>query len=126
MHQVSIPDFARERGALMRPVLSVNAAKTAVIAIDFQRFFIDAGQPMGNQPARDILDHANRLHAAVRQAGGPVILTQHRVGPPPRTISAVSVPAAQPSCPHEPLARSDTHQLRPATVPPPPHWALAK
>ena len=38
MHQVSIPDFARERGALMRPVLSVNAAQTAVIAIDFQRF----------------------------------------------------------------------------------------
>ena len=126
MHQVSIPDFARERGALMRPVLSVNAAQTAVIAIDFQRFFIDAGQPMGNQHARDILDHANRLHAAVRQAGGLVIFTQHSVGPPPGTMSAASVPAAQPSSPYELLPGSDAYDLHPDIVRAAADWCVVK
>jgi nicotinamidase-related amidase len=80
MHQVSIPAFALERGRLMRPRLALDPKKTAVIAIDFQRFFIDEGQPMGNAHARDILDNANRLHAAVRDAGGMVVFTQHSMG----------------------------------------------
>jgi nicotinamidase-related amidase len=80
MHRTSIPDFAVSRGQLMRPTFAVDGAKTAVIAIDFQRFFIDDDQPMGNAHARDILDNANRLHAAVRNAGGIVVFTQHSMG----------------------------------------------
>ena len=52
---------------------NLDPAKTAVIAVDFQRFFIDEGQPMGNPHARDIIDNANRINAAVRNSGGLVV-----------------------------------------------------
>ncbi len=83
MHKVSIPDYAFQRGAMMRPPLHIVPASTAVLAIDFQRFFIDADQPMANVHARDMLAAANRLHAALRKAGGLVIFTQHSMGPVP-------------------------------------------
>lgn len=93
MHKVSIPDYAVSRGQLMRPPLAITPATTAVIAIDFQRFFIDADQPMGNVHARDILDNANRLHDAVRAAGGLVVLTQHSMETPPAADPQGEYPA---------------------------------
>lgn len=83
MHSLRIPSFATERGALMGLNKPITPTKTAVLAIDFQRFFIDEGQPMGNGHARDILDNANRINAAVRQAGGLVVFTQHSMAPLP-------------------------------------------
>lgn len=77
MHQISIPSSALERGRLFHPTRPIDAARTAVLAIDFQRFFIDVDHPMGNVHARDILENANVLHAAVRSAGGVVAFTQH-------------------------------------------------
>jgi ureidoacrylate peracid hydrolase len=77
MHAVSIPDSARERGRLKGLSKPIDPATTAVLAIDFQRFFIDEGQPMGNPHARDMLENANQLNAAVRDAGGLVVFTQH-------------------------------------------------
>lgn len=82
MHNVDLPLYAVERGRLMHPPSALVPSQTAVVAIDFQRFFIDDGQPMGNPHARDILENANRLHDAVRGAGGLVVFTQHSVGPP--------------------------------------------
>ena len=83
MHVTDIPEFALERGRMMRPDPLIEAPKTAVIAIDFQRFFIDDGQPMGNVHARDVLDNANRINAAVRAAGGLIVFTQHSIEAPP-------------------------------------------
>jgi ureidoacrylate peracid hydrolase len=88
MHKTSLPQFAIERGRMMHPPKPLVPAQTAVLAIDFQRFFIDDGQPMGNPHARDILDDANRLHAAVRNAGGLVIFTQHSIGRPGQGATA--------------------------------------
>ncbi len=82
MHQIVIPDYAVERGRFMHPARALVGARTAVVAIDFQRFFIDDGQPMGNPHARDILANANRLHGAVRDAGGLIVFTQHSMGSP--------------------------------------------
>ncbi|MBX9605094.1 MAG: cysteine hydrolase [Gammaproteobacteria bacterium] len=82
MHKVDLPSYAVERGLLMHPPRALVPSQTAVVAIDFQRFFIDEGQPMGNPHARDILANANRLHGAVRAAGGLVVFTQHSIGPP--------------------------------------------
>ncbi|QYB00411.1 cysteine hydrolase (plasmid) [Rhodococcus sp. USK10] len=79
MHKVSIPSSAVERGNLMGLEKSIDPAKTAVIAIDFQRFFIDEGQPMANEHALDILENANRVNAAVRRTGGLVVFTQHSI-----------------------------------------------
>ena len=85
MHIIDIPEFAIERGRMMRPHPVIEASKTAVLAIDFQRFFIDEGKPMGNVHARDVLDNANRINAAVREAGGLVVFTQHSIEAPPAT-----------------------------------------
>lgn len=82
MHAVSIPSHATKRGAMMGLNKPIDPAKTAVIAIDFQRFFIEEGQPMATEHARDILANANRINAAVRDAGGLVVLTQHSFAAP--------------------------------------------
>ena len=110
MHSVSIPSFATERGLLMGLKRAFEPAKTAVIAIDFQHFFIDEGQPMGNAHARGILDNANRVHAAVRKAGGLVVFTQHSVAPLP-TLSANGEGLAQ-SAP----AQMSAHALLPGSA----------
>lgn len=81
MHNIEIPASAIERGRLFHPAKPINPKRTAVLAIDFQRFFIDEDQPMGNVHARDILENANRLNAAVRAAGGLVVFTQHSMAP---------------------------------------------
>ena len=90
MHQISLPQFAIERGRFMHPPQAFAPLKTAVLAIDFQCFFIDEGQPMGNPHARDILPNANRIHAAVRNAGGLVVLTQHSMVPPTAAATSCS------------------------------------
>lgn len=82
MHVISLPESAVQRGRLMGLDKPIDPATTAVIAVDFQRFFIDDGQPMGNRHARDVLANANRINAAVRNAGGLVVHTQHSVAPP--------------------------------------------
>lgn len=82
MHTISIPDSAVERGRMMGLDKPIDAATTAVVAIDFQNFFVADGEPMGTANARDALVNANRVNAAVRAAGGLVVLTQHSFGPP--------------------------------------------
>ena len=82
MHSIFLPDAARERGRLAGLEKPIDPSTTAVVAIDFQRFFIDEDEPMGNQHARDILENANRVNAAVREAGGLVVITQHSRGAP--------------------------------------------
>ncbi len=82
MHTISRPSAAVERGRLMGLDKPIDPATTAVVAIDFQNFFLADGEPMGTANARDALANANRVHAAVRAAGGLVVLTQHSFGPP--------------------------------------------
>lgn len=82
MHTLTLPRHAIERGRLLHPPVMLDATATAVLAIDFQRFFIDADQPMGNVHARDMLANANRVHALVRDKGGLVIFTQHSFAAP--------------------------------------------
>jgi ureidoacrylate peracid hydrolase len=116
MHKVSIPDYALARGQMMRPPLSITPATTALIAIDFQRFFIDADQPMGNVHARDVLDNANRLHNAVRDAGGLVVFTQHSMGAPPAPDARGEYPSptGEARSGHELLPGSVSYELHPA------------
>jgi nicotinamidase-related amidase len=82
MHKISIPPSAIQRGNMMGLNKLIDPSRTAVLAIDFQRFFIDESQPMANKHALDILGNANRVHAAVRNAGGLVVFTQHSIAQP--------------------------------------------
>jgi ureidoacrylate peracid hydrolase len=82
MHTINLPQSAVERGRMMGLDKPIEPATTAVVAIDFQNFFVADGEPMGTANARDALANANRVHAAVRAAGGLVVITQHSFGPP--------------------------------------------
>jgi ureidoacrylate peracid hydrolase len=88
----------------------IDPATTAVIAIDFQNFFVADGEPMGTANARDALVNANRVNVAVRASGGLVVLTRHSFGPPGEVM------------PDEPLAAgallpgSPSYELHPELV----------
>jgi ureidoacrylate peracid hydrolase len=81
VHTISLPSAAVERGRMMGLDKPIDPATTAVIAIDFQNFFVAEGEPMGTAHARDALVNANRVNAVVRASGGLVVLTQHSFGP---------------------------------------------
>lgn len=82
MHTITLPQSAVERGRMMGLDKPIDPATTAVIAIDFQNFFVADGEPMGTADARDALANANRVNAAARAAGALVVITKHSFGPP--------------------------------------------
>ena len=114
MHQISIPSFAVERGHLMRPAKTLDPRKLAIIAIDFPRFFIDDDQPMANAYARDMLDQANRVHAAVRDAGGLVVFTQHSMAPVPPDDAVATPPPTTAISANELVPGSRTFEIHSA------------
>lgn len=120
MHQISIPSSALERSRLFHPTRPIDPARTAVIAIDFQRFFIDADHPMGNLHARDIVPKANALHAAVRSAGGVVAFTQHSMADD-SSASVVSKPESR-----ELLPGSPSYDLHPSIERAASDWMVVK
>jgi ureidoacrylate peracid hydrolase len=119
MHVIDIPEFALERGRMMRPNPRIEASKTVVLAIDFQRFFIDDGQPMGNVHSRDVLTNANRINTAVRDAGGLVVFTQHSVEAAPASptrAEASEGPASVTLSAAELRPGSESYELHPEIV----------
>ena len=99
MHTISLPESARERGRAAGLDRPIDPATTAAITVDFQRFFVDDGHPMGTADARDALQNANRVNAAVRKAGGTVVICQHSFAPP----------GVEPE-------QTDAHELHPGSV----------
>jgi nicotinamidase-related amidase len=57
--------------------MALNAAKSALIVIDMQRFFLDDDSPTYTAGGAAILPALERLLAAFRAAGRPVIFTRH-------------------------------------------------
>ncbi|MCU1359872.1 MAG: isochorismatase family protein [Ilumatobacteraceae bacterium] len=51
----------------------LDAARTALIVIDMQNFFVEPGQMLEVPAARGIVGNINRLAAATRSAGGTVV-----------------------------------------------------
>jgi len=86
-HKVHLPDWAVERGRQLNDFHSVDPARTALVAIDMQNVFLAAGEVFGNPNALAIVDTVNRLAAAFRAAGSPVIWTRQTVDHrPPRAM----------------------------------------
>ncbi|MEO3388640.1 cysteine hydrolase [Mesorhizobium sp. CAU 1741] len=52
---------------------TIEAAKSALVVIDLQRAFMDAGAPSEVPQSRTIVPNVNRLAAAMREAGGRVV-----------------------------------------------------
>jgi ureidoacrylate peracid hydrolase len=63
--------------AWTRPEFPVDTDKTALIVIDVQNDFIAEGAPYESRAGREMIDDLNRLMAACRQRGIPVIFTAH-------------------------------------------------
>jgi len=55
---------------------TIDAARTALIVVDMQNYFVAPGFPLEVPMARDIVPNINRLARALRTAGGTVIWLQ--------------------------------------------------
>lgn len=87
MHEVTLPqeirDRIRHRRGRFHLFDRIDPARTALVVIDMQRAFLDPGAAMEVPRARDIVLGVNRLAAAARAAGVPVVwvrMTAWRAG----------------------------------------------
>jgi ureidoacrylate peracid hydrolase len=81
MHRVAIRREIVERVVARRGRLhafeALDAKRTALLVIDMQNAFVARGAPVEVPAARDIVAPINRLAAALRQRGVPVIWVLH-------------------------------------------------
>jgi ureidoacrylate peracid hydrolase len=64
------------RGGRLNAHESLNAAKTALVVVDMQNYFVQDGMPSAAPIAKTIAPNINRLARATRAAGGIVIWIQ--------------------------------------------------
>jgi ureidoacrylate peracid hydrolase len=80
MHSYAIPAEVKERVMRRQGKLpshdTIDAARTALIVIDMQNYFVAEGFPLEVPAARGIVPNINRLARAVRAAGGTVVWVQ--------------------------------------------------
>lgn len=80
MHHYAIPESVRNRvlrgqGKLVSHE-TIAAARSALVVIDMQNYFVAEGFPLEVPVAREIVPNINRLAAAIRGAGGLVVWIQ--------------------------------------------------
>lgn len=71
-----VKDRVMARQGCLHPYDELPAARTAVVVIDMQQYFLMPGYQGECAPAREIIDPINRLCGAVRDAGGVVVWVQ--------------------------------------------------
>lgn len=81
MHKVQIPqetlDFVLQRQGRLHAYESFDPARTALLVVDMQNYFMQDGQPGCAPAARDIVPNVNRLADALRNRGGLVVWIQN-------------------------------------------------
>ena len=80
MHPYTIPAFIKDRvirrqGKLLSHEV-IDAARTALVVVDMQNYFVAEGFPLEVPVARQIVPNINRLARALRAAGGTVVWVQ--------------------------------------------------
>jgi len=85
MHRVELPEAVIARVTARRgrrhAFPALDPRRTALVVIDMQNAFLQAGSPGEVAPARDIVPAINRLAVAVRHAGGRVAWVSMTVDP---------------------------------------------
>jgi len=85
MHEVAIRPEIIERVLARRGRLHLydrlEARRTALVIIDMQNAFVAPGAPIEVPGARDIVPNINRLAAALRKRGVPVVWVLHQNAP---------------------------------------------
>ena len=81
MHKLDIDPWFIEkarnaRGGRQFAYETLSPAKTALVVVDMQNYFVQDGMPSCAPVARDIVPNINRLAAATRATGGTVVWIQ--------------------------------------------------
>jgi ureidoacrylate peracid hydrolase len=80
MHPYTIPASVKDRVIRRQGKAAghdtIDAARTALIVVDMQNYFVAPGFPLEVPMARDIVPNINRLARALRTAGGTVVWLQ--------------------------------------------------
>lgn len=84
MHTFSLPQSAIDgvtaRLGRAHAVERLDPARTALVVVDMQNYFMAPGQQLKTPAARAVVPNVNALAAALRAAGGPVVWI-HNVAP---------------------------------------------
>lgn len=88
MHKLDLPNWAVERGKALNDFPTLSRGRTVLLNVDMQNVFVAEGQTFASAHARAIVATINRLAAAMRAKGAPVIWT--------RTTHAATGPFASP------------------------------
>src|SRR5258707_1374189 len=80
MHPYVVPDPIRARVIRLQgkpfALDEIDAARTALVVVDMQNYYVAEGFPSQSPQAREIVPNINRMAAAVRAAGGKVVWIQ--------------------------------------------------
>lgn len=80
MHKYVVPEAIRARVIRLQgkpfALDSIDAARTALVVIDMQNYYVAEGYPNESPTARAIVPNINRMAAAMRAAGGRVVWVQ--------------------------------------------------
>jgi ureidoacrylate peracid hydrolase len=80
MHRYDIPASVKDRVIRRQGKLfshdTIDAARTALVVVDMQNYFVAEGFPLEIPLARGIVPNINRLARALRAAGGTVVWVQ--------------------------------------------------
>ena len=80
MHRYAVPDSVKERVLRRQGKLlshdAIDAARTALVVVDMQNYFVAEGFPLEVPMAREIVPNINRAAKAMRAAGGTVLWIQ--------------------------------------------------
>jgi ureidoacrylate peracid hydrolase len=80
MHRYVVPEAVKERLLRRQGKLishdTIDAARTALVVVDMQNFFVAKGFPLEVALARAIVPNINRMAQAIRAAGGAVAWVQ--------------------------------------------------
>ena len=81
MHQIDIPEEIlakpRARRGRVNVFDTLEPARTALVVIDMQTYFLEPGGLLEVPCSRNIVKNINRIAAALRRGGGKVYWTQH-------------------------------------------------
>jgi ureidoacrylate peracid hydrolase len=80
MHQYVIPSLIKDRVVRRQGKLishdTIDAARTALVVVDMQNYFVAEGFPLEVPTAREIVPNINRLARELRGGGGTVVWVQ--------------------------------------------------
>jgi ureidoacrylate peracid hydrolase len=81
MHKITLSETALARAKKQcgkpHPFAAIDPARTALLVIDMQNYFVKPGHQGEVAPARDIVPNINRLAAEVRRRGGHVVFIRN-------------------------------------------------